>query len=87
MNAYMDANEFQVDTGPLIVPDFARETERTIERFDMAYVVYNTFDKAEFVLRKPVSIAQSGHESIRTTDYSEVRVLPASHEIYCAALD
>ena len=87
MNAYIDTNEFQVDTGPLIVPDFAREAERTIERFDVAYVVYNTFDKAGFVLRKPVQIAQRGDRSIRTTDYSEVRVVPTSHEIYCKVLD
>ena len=87
MNAYMDANEFQVDTGPLIVPDFAREAGRTIERFDMAYVVYNTFDKAEFVLRKPVRVGEGGHESVRTTDYSEVRVVQARHEIYCEVLD
>ena len=87
MNAYMDANEFQVDTGPLIVPDFATETGRTIERFDMAYVVYNTFDKAEFVLRKPVQLAEGGDGNIRTTDYSQVRVVPARHEIYCEVLD
>ena len=87
MNAYMDANEFQVDTGPLIVPDFAREADRTIERFDMAYVLYNTFDKAEFVLRKPVQVAESGDESILITDYSQVRVVPARHEIYCEVLD
>ena len=49
--------------------------------------VYNTFDKAEFVLRKPVQVAESGDESIRTTDYSQVRVVPARHEIYCEVLD
>lgn len=87
MNAYMDAKEFQVDTGPLIVPDFAKEVDRTIELFDMAYVVYNVFDKAEFVLRKPVQIAQNDTEPIWATDYSDVKIMPSRNEIYCGIPD
>ena len=35
-----DPPQFQVDTGPLIVPDFGSTAEHQIERFDMGYVVY-----------------------------------------------
>ncbi|MFN8538339.1 MAG: hypothetical protein U0232_12795 [Thermomicrobiales bacterium] len=42
---------FQVDTGPLLLPDFASTATRMIERFDLAHVVYHRFDQAEFILR------------------------------------
>ena len=50
-----DPPQFQVDTGPLIVPDFDSTADRQIERFDMGYVVYQEFDQAEFILRRPVA--------------------------------
>lgn len=80
MNLMQKPPRFQVDTGPLILPDFARATTHPIEQFEMAHVVYHTFDKAEFILRKPVSLAEP------TTDYSEVQIQPAQHEIWCGAL-
>lgn len=80
MNLMKAAPRFQVDTGPLILPDFAKTVERPIEAFELAHVVYHTFDKAEFILRKPVPLAEP------TTDYSEVQIGPAQHEIWCGAL-
>lgn len=70
---------FQVDTGPLIIPDFTRDTVHLVEQFEMAYVVYNRFDEAEFTLRKPVDIGGA-----MTTDYSEIRILPAKNEVLLA---
>ena len=78
MNLLQTPPSFQVDTGPLILPDFAATPVRPIEQFDVAHVVYHTFDKAEFILRKPVPLSEP------TTDYSVVEVLPAENEIWCA---
>lgn len=77
----MNANDlrwmFQVDTGPLIVPDFSREVAQEIERFDVAFVVYKCFDRAEFILQRPTPVggALAGH-------YSEVRKLRARNELF-----
>lgn len=80
MNLMQEPPRFQVDTGPLILPDFTKTVEHPIEAFEMAHVVYHTVDKAEFILRKPVPLAEP------TTDYSEVQIQPAQHELWCGIL-
>ena len=83
MNLMKDPPRFQVDTGPLILPDFASGAPHAVERFDLAHVVYNAFDKAEFILRRPTPIAEGASPTASTTDYSLVQVLPARNDLYC----
>jgi len=80
MNVKESPMRFQVDTGPLIVPDFNSKAEHAVERFEVGYVVWNRYDEAQFVLRKPVAIS-AGAKPARTTDYSEVVVMPAYNEV------
>lgn len=82
MNVTEEPTRFQVDTGPVIVPDFSAHSGTEIERFDMAYVVYHQFDRAEFILRRPVSIAECGQKPVQVTDYSVIHALPARNEIW-----
>jgi hypothetical protein len=81
MNLRQEPPSFQVDSGPLILPDFKASVPRAIECFEMAYVVYHTLDKAEFILRKPVANSAGGNPGAATTDYSVVQIMPARHEI------
>ena len=83
MNLTKDPPRFQVDTGPLIVPDFASAAAHPVERFDLAHVVYNVFTKAEFILRRPTPVAADAGPNASTTDYSTVMVMPARHEVLC----
>ena len=53
---------------------------RAIERFDLAHVVYQRFDQAEFVLRRPVTVAGEG-AGARVTDYSVIQTFPARNAI------
>ena len=87
MNVKQDPIRFQVDTGPLIFPDFTNPVARQIESFEVAYVVYNRFDQAEFVLRKPVAVGESGTPLDSITDYSDVRIMPAQNELLLAISD
>jgi hypothetical protein len=84
MNARTTPPRFQVDTGPLIVPDFESEATHAIERFDVAHVGYNVYDKAEFILRRPVTVPQGSRSGVLVTDYSELMTIPASNEIFVA---
>ena len=70
MNVLRSPVRFQVDTGPIIVPDFASTAELAVARFDLAHVVYNLFDRGELILRKPVAVGE-GDGRIDVTDYSE----------------
>jgi hypothetical protein len=84
MNFHPERKRFQVDTGPLLLPDFASEAEHWIERFDMAHVAYNTFDRAEFIIRRPTPVEVEGAEICRVHHYSEIRVHEARNRLLCA---
>ena len=75
---------YQVDTGPLILPNFNIAAARPIESFEVAHVVYNKFDEAQFIVRKPVPIMDGDVPLYSTTDYSEIRVMPAKNEVLIA---
>lgn len=83
MNIHPERKRFQVDTGPLLFPDLSLTVERQIECFSIAFVCYNTFDLAEFILRVPISVDDaSGVSSV--PDYADVRRLPAKNTILAA---
>ena len=85
MNFRPEAGSFQVDTGPLLVPDLNSEEERPIDRLQMAHVVYNRLDKAEFILRRPTPITdESGKEVTKVLHYSEVVEHPAETVLLAA---
>ncbi|MAG36525.1 MAG: hypothetical protein CL878_09830 [Dehalococcoidia bacterium] len=81
MNVLPDPPQFQVDTGPLIVPDFGSTAEHLIECLQMAYVVYQDFAQAEFILRQPVVVPSAEQPATETTDYSVIQTVPARNAI------
>ncbi len=83
MNVLRATAQFQVDTGPLLLPDFASTAPREIERFDLAYVLYHRFDRAEFIVRRPVAIVL-GEPDAMVTDYSVTRIWQATNTIFAA---
>jgi hypothetical protein len=79
-------SRWQIDTGPILVPRRLRKGndpvprgDRAVERFDQAFVVYNTLDSAEFVLRQPTPV---GDGSSLVWHYSEIVVAKAKTEIF-----
>ena len=86
MNLTQNPPRFQVDTGPLLLPDFGSGAAHAVERFEVAHVVYNALTKAEFILRRPTPISPGDAQSAATTDYSSISVMPARHEIFCGVL-
>ena len=83
MNWHRERSRFQVDTGPLMWPDFGSEAEHWIDRLHMAHVVYNTYDRAEFLIRRPTPVVRDGQVVCHVLHYSEVRVHEARHTILC----
>jgi hypothetical protein len=81
MNVLREPPRFQVDTGPLILPDLA-STGPAIESFDLAHVVYCLLDRAEFVLRRPNPVGPTG---TLVTDYSLIQIMPAANSIHTTA--
>ncbi len=73
MNFRPENGSFQVDTGPLLVPDKTSKAAKVIDRLEMAHVVYKSLDFAEFILRRPTPVKdKSGKELYQTLYYSEI---------------
>ncbi len=86
MNFQPKTNSFQVDTGPLLVPDFKSQQERAIDRLEMAYVAYNRMDRAEFILRRPTPVpGEKGETLCHVLHYAEVREDTAVNELFASA--
>lgn len=83
MNVMSEPPRFQVDTGPIPVPDFRSKAAHLIERFDVGHVVYNVFDRAEFILRRPTPVPSPDKPLVLTSDYSVSLFLTAENEICC----
>ncbi len=49
---------YQVDTGPVLFFDLAKNCEETIENFNMAFIAHNCPEWAEFVINIPTPIAE-----------------------------
>lgn len=86
MNVALEQGRMQVDTGPLIFPDFTASVEHEIERLHWAFVCYNTDKVAEFVLRGPTPVVSNGEEVGTYIDYSEVHRVPMKNTFYAAKL-
>jgi hypothetical protein len=83
MNFQPKTESFQVDTGPLLVPDFTTNVTRPIDGLEMAHVAYNRLDRAEFILRRPTPVLdENGKPLCEVLHYSEVRELSARTQIF-----
>jgi len=85
MNVVDNPMRFQVDTGPIAIPDFTISAARNVEMFEVAYVLFNRFDEAEFVIRKPVPVGGWDRPLFYRTDYSELRSYAAKNAVLIAA--
>ncbi len=83
MNYHPERNRFQVDTGPVMWPEFSALGTHWIECLRMSHVIYNRFDKAEFIIRCPTPIEVEGKEVCTVLHYSEVHQHEATNKIYC----
>ena len=57
MNLNAADGEFQVCTGPVLLPDMATWDGRDVHRVFVAHAAFSRFDRVEFILRRPVAAA------------------------------
>lgn len=84
MNARPSDGRWQVDTGPVLVPDFSVQSTLAVGHFRQAYVVFNTWDWAAFTIRRAVSTVGNGHTAMH---YSEPMERPVRNQLFAALLD
>ncbi|MBN19336.1 MAG: hypothetical protein CL758_07695 [Chloroflexi bacterium] len=82
MNVIKDIPRFQVDTGPILIPNFESVTDLKVDSLDIAHIVFNVFDKGEYILRKPVKIANTNSGPLSVTDYSKLDEYMGINRLY-----
>ena len=84
MNVHPSKPLYQVDVGPVLYPGAGPGAVSMVERFQLAYVMYNRPGQAEFALRVPTRVDESGAETLH---YSTVVKLAAKHQLFSLGLD
>jgi hypothetical protein len=56
MNIERDKDIYQVDTGPIVLPDLESRHEPAVDGFSLAFVVFNAPNFADFVIETPTPI-------------------------------
>jgi len=82
VNVQHDRPNWQIDTGPILVPDVRSKSELFVDRLELAYIVFNSWDRAEVLERRPTPVTPAGAQGPQTTHYSAVRRLGVRHELF-----
>lgn len=78
-NVRNDREEWQVDAGPILMPAFAASDGKlTIERLEMAFIVYNTWDYCEVVTRDLTPVGSDG----RSAFYKNIHEIKCRNEMF-----
>jgi hypothetical protein len=77
MNTRREDNIYQVDTGPVALPDLSRRYDRHVDGISLAFVVFNAPHFADFVLEAPTVV---GSEQVH--HYSKIVSLEAQNRVY-----
>ena len=81
MNTHREKDLYQVDTGPVALPDLSERHDRQVDGIGLAYLVFNAPDFADFVIEAPTTVGEDGEE-VQIHHYSQLLSLPAENRLY-----
>jgi len=81
MNVSLQRKLYQVDTGPIALPDLTKRYEPQIDCLRLAFVAFNTPDFADFIVEQPTPVLQDGKEVTKIYHYSSPFSLPARNTV------
>ena len=81
MNVNDINNIYQVDTGPILLPDFEAKKERAVECFQQAFVAYNKADEAYFVIQEPIPASPDQPNGPKVGHYSRIVRMDAKNSV------
>lgn len=80
MNVNDIENMFQVDTGPVLLPNLDWGGEHLVECFSLAFVAYNSFAGADFVLQQPTPTS-GADDAVTVYHYSQILTIPTRNSV------
>jgi hypothetical protein len=81
INIQPDRKLYQVDTGPVALPDLSRRHEPPVDCLRLAFVAFNAPHFADFVIEQPTPIIEDGQERAKAFHYSNPISLPAKNSL------
>jgi len=73
---------WQIDTGPIVMPDPLLTGDLPVARLNAAFIVFNSWNWAEFALRRATPVGTGGGQ---TQHYSGIlRLENVTNELFCA---
>lgn len=81
MNVSLENQLYQVDTGPVALPDLSKRYEKPIESLSLAFLAFNTPGFADFVLEQPTPVMDGDRELAKVYHYSGPFSLPAKNRL------
>jgi hypothetical protein len=85
MNVSLENSLYQVDTGPIAYPDLSGRVDTPIECLSLAFVAFNTFDSADFIVEQPTPVVQAGQQVVEVYHYSKPFSLVARNRLLAVA--
>ena len=72
INWHRDKMLWQVDTGPVLLPDLSEPAARWSHTVQLAYIAFNQSDWADFVVKRPTPVIQDGNDIAKVMHYSQI---------------
>jgi len=80
MNVHVPSKRFGVDVGPVLFPDFSSTATPLISRMELAYIMYQRLDRAEFAVRVATRLTEN--DGPETSHYSKIIIMEAKNELF-----
>lgn len=80
MNTHRERNLYQVDSGPVVLPDLGARRPRHVDGMRLAFVAFNGPHAADFVVEVETPLREEGGPRIH--HYSERLSLPACNRLF-----
>ena len=87
MNVSLEKSVYQVDTGPVVYPDLTQRYPRIIDSLRLAFVAFNAWQFADFIVEQPTPVIHEGHRQSEVYHYSQPFSLPATNRLLGLAVD
>lgn len=86
MNTDTANARWQVDTGPLVVPDLATPPKQCMASMQLAYVAFKEMTFADFVFETETPVMMDGKEVARVHHYTETKRLTTQNQVFAMVL-
>ncbi|MBT4865083.1 MAG: hypothetical protein HON53_08200 [Planctomycetaceae bacterium] len=81
MNISIDDSIWQVDTGPIALPDLTKRFDPPVDSVRLAFAVFNAPHFCDFVIEQPTPVVHDEQEICKVYHYSHPVSFPAKNRV------